>query len=151
VGVELVCVFRTAVAGGPPQKTKPGVQSLGKDSAQRAPDSQSAVHFVRGLSVTLWFLKSMSDVLIAKIARRAAHRSTQIDMGDMSSVPKRASSLKPADAAALEAELGLSVPVLLERLYEEVGNGGFAVVPFTAASTAKARTIRSSRSIRTDI
>lgn len=68
----------------------------------------------------------MSDLLIAKIARRAANRHTQIDMGDMLSEPKRVSPpLQATEAIASEAALGFPVPLLLKRLYKKVGNGGF--------------------------
>jgi len=66
----------------------------------------------------------MSELLIARIARRAADRRTQIDMGEHS-VPRISAPLEELDAEASEQALGFSVPPLLKRLYKKVGNGGF--------------------------
>jgi hypothetical protein len=76
------------------------------------------------LNLSLCFLKSMSDVLLAKVARRALDESTRVDMSG-TLIPKLASTLNTADAEASETALGFSVPVLLKSLYEKVGNGGF--------------------------
>jgi hypothetical protein len=65
----------------------------------------------------------MSEFLIAKIARRAANRESQIDM--KSSRQKLAAPLTAADAEASERELGFAIPELLKLVYEKVGNGGF--------------------------
>jgi hypothetical protein len=73
---------------------------------------------------SLFFLKNMSELLLTKIARRAADRRTQIDMGEQS-VPRIALPLKKSEAEASEQALGFSVPPLLTQLYEKVGNGGF--------------------------
>jgi hypothetical protein len=65
----------------------------------------------------------MSDLLIARIARRAAASDTRIDIG-----PSRqsiAAPLQPTDAQSSEQELGFAVPELLKHIYIQVGNGGF--------------------------
>jgi len=65
----------------------------------------------------------MSELLIAKIARRAACPDTRIDMevSRIKSVPV----LGKADAEASEQALGFSVPELLKLVYQRVRNGGF--------------------------
>jgi hypothetical protein len=65
----------------------------------------------------------MSELLIARIARRAARRVTQIDLEV--SRPRLAPPLGKTDAEASERALGFSVPELLKLVYERVGNGGF--------------------------
>ena len=65
----------------------------------------------------------MSDLLIDKIAQRAANRETRIDMG--SSKTSIAPPLKASDAHASEQDLGFSIPELLKLVYSRVGNGGF--------------------------
>ena len=72
----------------------------------------------------LCFLKHVSDVLLANVARRARDRRTQIDMGDLS-VPKLGSPLTALGLTKSEAALGFEVPELLKQLYQTVGNGGF--------------------------
>jgi hypothetical protein len=66
----------------------------------------------------------MSELLLAKIGRRAADPRTQVDMGEHS-VPGISSLLKKSEAEASEHALGFPVPLLLKQLYERVGNGGF--------------------------
>jgi len=66
----------------------------------------------------------MSELLIARIARRAANQETQIDVRGLSR-QSPAAPLRRADAEASERELGFPIPELLKLVYEKVGNGGF--------------------------
>ena len=68
-------------------------------------------------------MKNMSELLIARIARRAANRETQVDM--KLSQQSLAPPLRAVDAEASERELGFAIPELLKLVYGRVGNGGF--------------------------
>jgi hypothetical protein len=60
----------------------------------------------------------MSELLIARISRRAADQQTRTDMVEMLK-GKLAARLKRADAEASEQALGFSVPELLKLVYDE--------------------------------
>jgi hypothetical protein len=66
----------------------------------------------------------MYDLLIARIARRAANPDTQVDM-ECVAQPSIAPALRNVDAKQSERELGFALPELLKIVYEQVGNGGF--------------------------
>ncbi len=66
----------------------------------------------------------MSDLLIAKVTRKASDSRTQIELaiGPPAAIPSRLSN---ADLEASEKSLNFKVPEPLKALYQDFGNGGF--------------------------
>jgi hypothetical protein len=66
------------------------------------------------------------DSLVARIERRVADALRAIDAATwVCPMPTVAPPATLAEVDAAEAALGFAIPVLLRRLYLEVGNGGF--------------------------
>jgi hypothetical protein len=66
------------------------------------------------------------DKLIELIKKRASNPETIHDMSlGLSPAPKIGPKADPADVEKIEDDLGFKLPVLLKRIYVEIGDGGF--------------------------
>jgi hypothetical protein len=66
------------------------------------------------------------DELIKKIKNRASNPGTIHDMAmGLSPAPRIGEKVNPEDVERIENDLGFSLPVLLKRIFVEIGDGGF--------------------------